>query len=157
MRAHAASALRTWTDDTIEAVLARRKTTDVTLTLAAPRLLLPRDLADPRCAVLIVDMGEIAISSAFGDGGAAKEAAEGSSAAESDARAGGEALGEDEAPAALYDRYELEARSVQVTRARRPQTALPTRIPRHRAARSSAAGDARTCGRRLAERRGGHA
>eukprot|EP00967_Tisochrysis_lutea_P149801 scaffold288766_cov33-Tisochrysis_lutea.AAC.1 len=49
--------------ETIDAVLARRTTTSLKVQLAAPRLILPYDLADPTSSVLVIDMGAMDLSS----------------------------------------------------------------------------------------------
>ena len=114
-----AQTLSSWREDTLSAILARHKTTALDLRLAAPRLLLPEDLANPAAGVLVLDMGAIRVTSAMQQPpDVAAQAALAASAAASGGRAGDELLrlGDSIEPAAsaLYDRYELEVSSVQV-------------------------------------------
>ena len=102
----AGQALRELTSEALEAVLARRTTTRLSLQLAAPRLILPEDLDNPSSPLLIVDMGEIALHSTVGDtDAAAVEIADPAAAAS--------AVGGVDS-SALYDRFNLELSSMQV-------------------------------------------
>ena len=56
-------------------MLARRTTTALSLQLAAPRLILPENLEDPRSQVLILDMGAITMKSSTAPPSAAESAA----------------------------------------------------------------------------------
>jgi len=90
---------------TLESVLARRKSTDVQLRLAAPRLILPQDLSSPDTGVLVLDMGAISLASMVAQGG------ETAAAAAADASAEGSGDG----PEWLYDRFALSISSIQAT------------------------------------------
>ena len=119
---------------TLESVLARRKSTDVQLRLAAPRLVLPQDssspsraasetrpghfrdtcrtlpvppqdLSSPDTGVLVLDMGAISLASMVAQGG------ETAAAAAADASAEGSGDG----PEWLYDRFALSISSIQAT------------------------------------------
>ena len=95
-----AHALRDWTEEALAAVFARRKTTGLRLHFESPRLLLPKDVEDPTAAMLVVDMGAISLTSVVQKGVGEHS----------------EPLGSDDRPAEhpeLYDRYELEVRSLQ--------------------------------------------
>ena len=112
-------ALRELTSDALKAVLARRTTTAVSLQLAAPRIILPEDLSDPRSSVLVVSMGAISLSSVAGDSAAVPMAdAHGSPATPavdvSEAAHGSASNRGDATHAALFDRYALELSSMQV-------------------------------------------
>ena len=71
----AQQALRELTSDALEAVLARRTTTALKLELAAPRILLPEDLADPKANILVFDLGAISLNSTTAPAAAAEAAA----------------------------------------------------------------------------------
>ena len=97
--------------ETVDAVLERRKTTSFKLQLAAPRLVLPRDLSDPETAVLIVDMGAIHLLSVvqpppFGE----NIAIDPSTDTEPDVA--GEPNTDE--PSRLYDRVALHVTAIQV-------------------------------------------
>jgi hypothetical protein len=95
----------------VDAVLARRKTTAVRVQLAAPRLVMPHDIADPNTSVLIIDMGAISLSSVVQP--TRSDVPPGAATLEELSPVPEREINEDE-PDRLYDCYALRVHSIQV-------------------------------------------